>query len=135
MFLLSFVVVLYLTVSGVRRLTDVDFLARCLVAGGAVVSVFAIIEARTGFNVFNHLAAVMPFLRDLGDVGGFQRLGTASCACSARRSIPIALSAALVMLAPLAIYLARRHRPAPLAGSARSCSALRARRRSLARAS
>lgn len=110
MFLFSFVVVLYLTVSGVRRLSDVDFLARCLVAGGAVVSVFAIVEARTGFNVFNHLSTVMPFLRDLGDVGGFQRVGTATLRVFGSAQHPIALSAALVMLAPLAIYLARRHR-------------------------
>ena len=109
MFLLSFVVVLYLTVSGVRRLADVDFLARCLVAGGAIVSVFAIVEARLGFNAFNHLATVMPFLRDLGDVGGFQRVGTAQLRVFASAQHPIALSAALVMLAPLAIYLARRH--------------------------
>ena len=109
MFLLSFVVVLYLTVSCVRRLGDVDFLARCLVGGGAIVSVFAIVEARMGFNAFNHLATVMPFLRDLGDVGGFQRVGTAKLRVFASAQHPIALSAALVMLAPLAIYLARRH--------------------------
>lgn len=109
MFLLSFIVVLYLTVSGLRRLGDVDFLAKCLVGGGTIVSVFAIVEARTGYNVFNHLAAVMPFLRDLGDVGGFQRVGTAKLRVFASAQHPIALSAALVMLAPLAIYLARRH--------------------------
>jgi polysaccharide biosynthesis protein PslJ len=109
MFLLSYVVVLYLTVSGVRKLSDVDFLARCLVAGGAIVSVFALVEARLGFNAFNHLATVMPFLRDLGDVGGFQRVGTGQLRVFASAQHPIALSAALVMLAPLAIYLARRH--------------------------
>jgi O-antigen ligase len=110
MFLLSFIIVLYLTVSGLRRVGDVDFLAKCLVAGGAVVSVFAIVEARTGYNVFNHLAVVMPFLRDLGDVGGFQRVGTAKLRVFGSAQHPIALSAALVMLAPLAIYLARRYR-------------------------
>jgi O-antigen ligase len=109
MFLLSFVVVLYLLVSGIRSLSDVDFLARCLVVGGAIVSVFAIIEARLGYNAFNHLAAVMPFLRDLGDVGGFERVGTGQLRVFGSAQHPIALSAALVMLAPFAIYLARRH--------------------------
>jgi O-antigen ligase len=51
----------------------------------------------------------MPFLRDLGDVGGFQRVGTAKLRVFGSAQHPIALSAALVMLAPLAIYLARRH--------------------------
>ena len=108
MFLLSFVVVLYLTVSGVRRLADADFVARCLVLGGVVVAVFAIIEARTGFNVFSHLAVVLPFLRETADVGGYQRLGTARLRVFGSAQHPIALSAALVMLAPLAVYLARR---------------------------
>ena len=108
MFLLSFVVVLYLAVSGVQRLSDADVLARCLVTGGAIVSLFAIVEARTGFNVFNHLSVVMPFLRDLGDVGGFQRHGSARLRVFGSAQHPIALSAALVMLAPLAVYLARR---------------------------
>ena len=88
MFLLSFVVVLYLTVSGVRRLADVDFLARCLVAGRRVVAVFAIVEARTGFNVFNHLVdrdAVPPRPRRRRRLPA--RRDGDSCACSARRSI------------------------------------------------
>ena len=34
-----------------------------LVAGGAVVAFFAIIEARTGINVFNHLDRVIPLLQ------------------------------------------------------------------------
>ena len=108
MFLLSFVVVLYLTVSGLRRLTDIDLVVRCLVLGGVVVAVFAIIEARTGFNVFSHLAVVLPFLRETADVGGYQRLGTARLRVFGSAQHPIALSAALVMLAPLAVYLARR---------------------------
>ncbi len=108
MFLLSFVVVLYLTVSGLRRLRDVDLVARCLVLGGVVVAIFAIVEARTGFNVFSHLAAVLPFLRETAEVGGYQRLGTARLRVFGSAQHPIALSAALIMLAPLAIYLARR---------------------------
>ena len=67
-------------------------------------------RGRTGFNVFNHLSAVIPFLRDLGDVGGFQRVGTATLRVFGSAQHPIALSAALVMLAPLALYLARRYR-------------------------
>jgi polysaccharide biosynthesis protein PslJ len=109
MFLLSFVLVFYLLASTIRRLDNVDYLAKTLVGGGAVVSFFAVIEARTGFNVFNHLTKVAPFLRDTGDVGGFQRVGTAKLRVFGSAQHPIALSAALVILMPLALYLARRY--------------------------
>ncbi len=111
MFFSSFILVLYLTTSVVRRLDNVDFLAKTLVAGGAVVGFFAIVEARTGFNVFNHLSRVIPFLTG-GSVAGpaFERHGTAKLRVFASAEHPIALSAALVVLIPLAIYLARRYR-------------------------
>ncbi|MDX6402533.1 MAG: hypothetical protein QOF27_3139 [Gaiellaceae bacterium] len=110
MFFLSFVLILYITTSVIRRLDHIDQLTKTLVAGGAIVAVFAIVEARTGYNVFNHLSRVLPFLRDLGDVGGFQRVGTDKLRVFASAQHPIALSAALVMLTPLALYLARRYR-------------------------
>ena len=109
-FFLSFLLLLYVFSSTIRRLEEVDRLAKTLVAAGAVVALFAVVEARTGFNVFNHLGHVFPFLRDLGDVGGFQRLGTAKLRVFASAQHPIALSAALVMLSTLAFYLARRYR-------------------------
>jgi O-antigen ligase/polysaccharide polymerase Wzy-like membrane protein len=109
MFLLSFILVLYLLASTIRRLDNIDYLAKTLVGGGGVVSLFAIVEARTGFNVFNHLSKVMPFLRDTGDVGGYRRLGTDKTRVFASAQHPIALSAALVILLPLALYLARRY--------------------------
>ena len=110
MFFLSFVLVLYLTASLIRRIDDVDFLAKTLVSGGGVVALFAIVEARTGFNIFNHLSKGMPFLIDQGDVGGFERVGTGTLRVFGSAQHPIALSAALVMLIPLAVYLARRYR-------------------------
>ena len=110
MFFLSFILVLYLTASLIRRLDEVDFLAKTLVAGGAVVALFAIVEARTSFNVFNHLSRAMPFLIDQGDVGGSVRVGTGQLRVFGPAQHPIALSAALVMLIPLAVYLARRYR-------------------------
>jgi O-antigen ligase len=110
MFFLSFLLIFYLTASTIRRVDEVEYLAKTLVAGGAVVALFAIIEGRTGFNVFNHLSKVMPFLIDQGDVGGFQRVGTAKLRVFGSAQHPIALSAALVLLIPLALYLARRYR-------------------------
>jgi polysaccharide biosynthesis protein PslJ len=110
MFFFSFVLVLYLTVSVVRRLDNIDYLIRALVSGGAVVAFFAIVEARTGFNVFDHLHRVVPGLSLSAETGGFVRMGTAKLRVFASAQHPIALSAALVMLTPLALYLARRYR-------------------------
>lgn len=112
MFFLSFLLVLYLIVSVIRRLDHVDYLAKTLVAGGAVVALFAIVEARTGFNVFNHLERVLPFLRPVGmeEPGDFVRYGAAKLRVFGSAQHPIALGAALVMLTPLAVYLARRYR-------------------------
>jgi O-antigen ligase len=110
MFFLSFVLVLYLTASVVRRLDSVDYLAKTLVVGGAIVAACAVYEARTGTNVFNHLGRLMPFLRDTGDVGNYQRAGTAKLRVFGSAQHPIALSAALVMLVPLALYLYHRYR-------------------------
>ncbi len=110
MFFLSYVLVVYVTVSVIRRLDNVDHLAKTLVVGAALVSMSAIVEARTGYNVFNHLSRVMPFLRDLGEVGGYQRVGTDKLRVYGSAQHPIALSAALVVLSPLALYLYRRYR-------------------------
>ena len=102
MFLLSYVLILYVISSVIRRVENIDLLAKTLVAGGGVVAVLAIVEGRTQFNAFNHLSTVMPFLQDQGaDVGGYQRLGTANLRVFGSAQHPIALSAALVMLLPI----------------------------------
>ncbi len=109
MFLLSYVLIVCLISGVIRKLDDVDRIAKTLVAGGSVVAALAIVEARLGFNAFNHLSTVMPFLQDQGEVGGYQRLGTAKLRVFGSAQHPIALSAALVMLVPFAVYLARRY--------------------------
>jgi O-antigen ligase len=112
MFLLSFILVLYVISSTIRRLDNIDHLAKTLVVGGAIVAFLAVIEARTGFNVFNHLDRAIPFLRpgDLGLPEAFQKYGAAKLRVYGSAQHPIALGAALVMLTPLALYLARRYR-------------------------
>jgi O-antigen ligase len=111
MFFLSFILVLFLIASTIRRLDDIEFLTKTLVSGGAVLACFAIVEARTGFNVFNHLSRVIPFLHG-GEITGpaYLRLGTAKVRVFASAEHPIALSATLIILTPLALYLARRYR-------------------------
>ena len=104
-FLLSYLVVFFLIVSVTNR-RQVDFLVRMLVGGGAVVAASSIIESRTHFNPFDHLATVLPFLQEQEtphtaiDGRGFRAFGSAQH--------PIALSAAFVLLLPISIYLVRR---------------------------
>lgn len=103
-FLLSFFLVVYLIVSVVRSQRALHFLLQLMVISAAAISVFAVIEARTGFNLFAHLSA-LPFLEPDQELvidprgGRFRALGPAQH--------PIALGAVLVLFLPLAIYLAR----------------------------
>lgn len=112
MFFVSFLLVLYLTASVIRRLDSIEYLAMTLVAGGAAVGAFAMLEARTGINVFNYLDRVLPFLQPAGDgePQAFLKFGSAKLRVFGSAQHPIALSAAFVVLAPLGLYLARRYR-------------------------
>jgi len=108
-FFLSYVLVYYLIVSVVRDWKTIDFLLRVLVAGGSVIGVFALIERRTDYNIFNHLHSVAPFLKFQGAIGaaGLER-GGGRLRVYGPAEHPIALGALFVILIPLAIYLARR---------------------------
>lgn len=105
-FFASFFVVVYFTVSVIRRYEHLDLMAKFLVWGGFVVAFFAIVEARTNYNVFDHLSSVFPGLR-LGAIPGTKLRGARLRVYgSAQHAIP--LGAALVMLMPLAMYLFQR---------------------------
>jgi polysaccharide biosynthesis protein PslJ len=111
-FFASFFVIVYLIVSVIRSQDRINLLVKVLTLGGAVVAGFAVIESRTGYNVFNHLSGVVPLLRfddparEFGLSGDYlSRSGRLRVFASAQH--PIALAAALVMLMPLAVYLAR----------------------------
>ena len=110
LFLLSFFAVFYVTVSVVRSERSIHVVLKTLVASGAIVAFFALIEFRTGYNVFNHLQGVLPLSTFEG------ALTTASIARGGRLRVyasaehPIALASMFVMLLPLAAYLWRRTR-------------------------
>ncbi len=108
-FFASFLLVFYFIVSIVRTRQEIDLVTKVLVAGGAVLAVFALIEARTGFNIFQHLSDVIPFLKlnaglDETDIARGARLRTYASA-----QHPIALGALFAMLTPIAIYVARTY--------------------------
>jgi hypothetical protein len=97
--------------SVIARRSDIDRLVKVLVGGGAVVAFLALVESRTNYNVFDHLQQAFPLLH-FDPTGtpkwGGDRGGRVRAYASAQHSI--ALGAALVMLVPLAYYLARRTR-------------------------
>lgn len=107
-FFLSFIFVVYVLASVIRTQADVERTVRTLVMGGAIISAAAILESRTGFNIFDHLNRLLPFLHkstvetSLGREGHSRAFGPAQH--------PIALGAALTMLVPLAVYVAATSR-------------------------
>ena len=46
-----------------RRASAVVAVTKFIVSGAAVVAAFAVVEQRTGFNVFDHVRTVLPFLQ------------------------------------------------------------------------
>ena len=107
-FFLSFFFVMFFISSSITRRRVLDGVVMLLVIGGTLMSISAVAEWRTGYNVFNHLDQVMPLLTssDLGGVSTPARGDRVRAYASAQHSI--ALGAALVMIMPLAVYLYRR---------------------------
>jgi hypothetical protein len=107
-FLCSFFLFYWLIVSVIRTLKDVELVVRGLVACGALITVFALIEARTGYSVFDQIVRALPgsgratapdptiVLPTRG--GRFRIFGSAQH--------PIELSAIMAMLIPLGLYVA-----------------------------
>lgn len=105
-FFLSFILVYYLTATTIRRRGQAEMLLKLITASAAIIGVFAVVELRTHFNVFDHLHQVLPILQFQGKLnylllGGNLRVFGPS-------EHPIALGALLIVIFPLAVYFARR---------------------------
>jgi hypothetical protein len=113
-FFASFLLIFYFMVAVLERERDIDLLIRVLVVCGAVVAALAVVEWRTGANVFNDLRVIFPFLQlnivpnPAADITGFTRGGRLRVFASAEH--PIALGAVLLIVVPLAVYLAFKTR-------------------------
>lgn len=103
-YFLGFLLTFTLISSTIGSFADIEKLARVLVFGGAVVALFALFEAQTRVNYFDRLDRVIPLLEFEPREVEAVRAGRLRVRGSAQH--PIALSAALVMTIPLAIYLA-----------------------------
>ena len=109
-FFLSFVLIYLLLVSITRTRDDLDVFVKVFVVFGAIVGGSGIIEYRTGYNIFNHLSQVFPFLTFAGPLN-IAALGRGdSLRVYGPAQHPIAYAAALTMVFPLAVYVARSAR-------------------------
>ena len=107
-FFVSYLLVVFFIASVVRSRRDLDLMLRLIVAGGAIVAATALVEWKTTTNFYNWYGHVLPFLHYV-DEGVAQARGSGVRARGSAQH-PIALSAALVMLVPIAFYLWRRDR-------------------------
>jgi O-antigen ligase/polysaccharide polymerase Wzy-like membrane protein len=105
-FFLSYVLVLFFVASVIRSRKDLDRMLKLLVGGAAVVAFLGLIEWKTTTNFFNWYGHVIPFLHYV-DEGVAQARGSGVRARASAQH-PIALSAALVVMIPLAFYLYQR---------------------------
>lgn len=105
-FFASFVLVVYFVASVVRTREALDTILKTLVGGATVLVLFALIERRTHYNVFDHLGEVVPFLHlEYGAEQGLFAPGRLRVWASAQH--PIALGAAFAILVPYGLYLAK----------------------------
>ena len=104
-FFASFVLVYYLTATAIRRRDDADRLLKLLTLSGAAIGLFAILEQRTHYNVFDHLHGIFPFLTFEGPASYLKLGGNLRVFGPSQQ--PIALGATLIVILPLAIYFAR----------------------------
>ena len=106
-FFLSFVLVYFMIVSITRTRNDLEVFVKLIVAGGAIVGGSGIIEYRTRYNVFDHLSQIFPFLQFSGPLNTLALDRDGSLRVYGPAQHPIAYSAALIVVLPLGVYLAR----------------------------
>jgi hypothetical protein len=102
-FFISFILLVYLVASLLRKDDHVDRVLRALVGGGAVLSMFAVYEHWTGSNVFGRLAGWIPML--VQPDGNWSLAHDYHGRAYASAQHPIALGAALALILPLTAYL------------------------------
>jgi hypothetical protein len=102
-FFASFVLVYYFVVSVASSRRAVESMTKFVVAGLAGVAFFVIIEHRTRFNIFDHVGAVLPFLRFGGPVE-VERFGLIRAVGPSAH--PIEVGVMLAMALPLGLALA-----------------------------
>jgi hypothetical protein len=108
-YFLSFLLAYLLVCSTIQSLSAAELVVRALVLGAAAIAVAAIYEARTNYDVFDHLHKWFSFFEPTRAIKESAKRGT-RLRVRASAQHPIALGAALTMALPLAAYLATRAR-------------------------
>lgn len=110
-YFLSFLVVYVLVCSTLKAPEEALRLVGALVIGGAIVAAFAIYEANTRYNLFDHLGEWIPALEVQSREVTELRAGLLRVRSSSQH--PIALGCALIMVIPFAVYLATKAKTRP----------------------
>jgi polysaccharide biosynthesis protein PslJ len=108
-YFLGFLLAFLLVCSTIETLPAAELVVRALVLGAGVIGAFAVYEARTGYNVFDHLHKWFAFFEPTRAIQESARRGT-RLRVRASAQHPIALGAALTMAVPLSVYLISRAR-------------------------
>jgi hypothetical protein len=106
LYLATFLLVFLLVCTAITDMDDVRKIVKVLVLGAIPVAIAAIIESRSHYNLFDHLDNWIPGLRGETGPRGDTRGGALRVRSSAQH--PIALGTALIMIAPLAVWLFSR---------------------------
>jgi hypothetical protein len=107
-YFISFLVAYLLVHSTIRTVDAIETVLRALVLGALIVSFAAFYELRTHYNVFAHLSHWLPILKPAQAQGHLTHVRGGRVRVVASAQHPIALGAALMMMLPLAFYLASR---------------------------
>ncbi len=105
-YFLGFLALFVLVASTIQTQAAMDTVVRALVIGATIVAFSAIYESRSSYNAFDHLSEWIPALVREARIGFEDRGGNVRVYASAQH--PIALSSALFMAFPLALYLVGR---------------------------
>jgi O-antigen ligase/polysaccharide polymerase Wzy-like membrane protein len=108
-YFLSFLLAYLLVCSTIQTLSAAELVVRALVLGGGAIAIAAIYEARTNYDVFDHLHKWFSFFEPTRAIKESAKRGT-RLRVKASAQHPIALGAALTMAMPLAAYLVTRAR-------------------------
>jgi polysaccharide biosynthesis protein PslJ len=102
----TFVLFYYMVVSVVRTRVVVERIITVVVSAGAIVGLAAIVQRRSGYDVFDHLHGVLPMFNYVPAAAAAIEERGGHLRAFASSGHPIELSTVMAMMIPFAAYLA-----------------------------